>query len=412
MSKPYDVLIIGGGIAGMSAAIAAAREGSDVILLEQSDRVGSKLGFTGDGRCNFTNEQISAANYYDADPAITEPVLEAFSNTDLMRWFEEIGIDIKTEDGRVYPVCEQVGDVVDILRLQMNRHFVRVDTYRRAMSIEPAGDAFAVKCVNGDYEAKTVVLATGSKAAVATGAGEEGYHLAGQLGMKIRKPLPAQTNLRVSSAYTSDWDGVNADGSLTLLVDGQPAAESTGLLELTASGIEGVPARVVSRWAARAIDEGKKVEAILSFLPGKNADEAYDFLIGRRERVRDYLSRHYLLGLIPKKLARLLIRESGIRHSQPIQYLTEDKIRRLAETITGLKVEIGGTGNFRQSQTCTGGVMTSEVQPGTLEAKAVPGVYLAGDLLDVDGMPGGYSLQWAFSSGFAAGGAAVEKAKS
>ncbi len=411
MSKPYDVLIIGGGIAGMSAAIAAAREKSDVVLLEQGDRVGNKLGFTGDGRCNFTNENIGIENYYDTDPGIVLPVLEAFSNEDLMRWFEEIGIDIKVEDGRVYPVCEQVGDVVDILRLQMNRHFVRVETYRKVISIEKGEDSFEVHCVNGDYNAKCVVLATGSKAAVATGAGEEGYRLAEQLGMSMKKALPAQTDLRVTSTYTSDWDGVSCDGSLTLLIDGQQAAEAAGLLEFTASGISGVPARTVSRYASRALDEGKEVEALISFLPGKNADKAYDFLIGRRARVEDYLARHYLLGLIPKKIARMLIREAGIRHSQPIQYLKDDKIRSLAETMTGLKVGIGGTGNFRQSQTCTGGVLTSEVQPVTLESKKVPGVYLAGDLLDVDGMPGGYSLQWAFSSGFAAGKAAVRSAK-
>lgn len=419
MSKPYDVLVIGGGIAGMSAAIAAAREGSDVILLEQGDGVGNKLGFVGDGRCNFTNEEISAANYYDADPAFVMPVLEAFSNKDLMAWFEEIGIDIKSEDGRIYPVCEQVGDVVDALRLQMNRHFVRVDTYRKVMSVERAGDAFAVKCVNGDYEALRVVLATGSKAAVATGAGEEGYLLAGQLGLSMKKPLPAQTDLRIASPLTSDWDGESCEGSLALIIDGVQVGAVSGLLEFTASGITGIPAKTLSRYASRALDEGKKVETVISFMPPQalgaggafDADAAYEFLMQRKERVNDYLSRHFLLGCIPKKLARMLVREAGIRHSQPIQYLKEDKIRRLAEVMAGLRVEVSGTGNFRQSQTCTGGVLTSEVQPETLEAKAVPGIYLAGDLLDVDGMPGGYSLQWAFSSGFAAGAAAVKSAK-
>ena len=408
MSRPYDVLVIGGGTSGMSAAIAAAQKGVDVILLEAGNHIGGQLLTADNGNYYVTNEQVGPENYYDADPAVLKEVLGNLPGSTLQTWLEEIGLALKSDDGRICPASEQAVDVRDALRLQLNSRFVRVETYQKVISINKTQDGlFEVVGIKATFYAKKVVLAAGSKS-LETGMDGSGCRLAEELGMEVKKPLPALTSLRLFAPCSGDWDGVRCDGEIRLFVDGEQVCASTGSLQLSASGVSGTPAMNVSRYVSRALDEGKEVKAELSFLPGMTVDEAFEFLMKRFERVKDYLAREYLIGLIPKKLARSLIRQAGIRHSKPIHYLREEDVRRLAEVMTALPAEVTGHGNFRQAQVCTGGVVTSEVVPETLESRKVPGLYLAGELLDVDGMCGGYNLQWAFSSGYTAGASAVE----
>ena len=406
MIHPYEVLVIGGGVSGMTAAVAAARTGNDVILLEGSDHIGGKLLDTASFSRYFTNEKVSAEHFYDADPSFVQPVLDQFSAEDLADWMREIGLDLKSENGCICPVSGQAADILDILRLQMNRYFVRVERYQKVIEIAKQDDLFVVTCLKSTFHAKKVVLAAGTKAVAQTDSGDSGYRLAETLGMEVKKPLPALTSLRLATAFGSEWDGLCCQGEVKLIVDGQEKAGAAGLMELTNYGISGVPAYQVSRCAARALDEGREVRAVLSFLPGRTTEEAFEFLKERVSRVGDYLAREFLIGVLPKKLARILIRQAGIRHSRPIHYLKDNELRRLAEVLTAYTTEVTGHGNFRQSLTCTGGVLTSEADPQTLESRKVKGLYLAGELLDVDGMYEGYNSQWAFSSGFAAGTAA------
>ncbi len=217
MSHPYDVLVIGGGVSGMMAAITAAENGAEVVILEGNDRVGKKILSTGNGRCNFTNEQLGVENYYDADPAFVKPVLDQFSNRDLINWLQSIGVDSKVQSGRVYPANEQATAILDILRLQMNRRFVRAETFKKVRSIRKNDGLFEVSSVNGEFAAKKVVLACGSKAAPHTGSDGSGYLLAEKLGMSVKKPLPALTNLRLNAPYSQEWDGVRVDGTITIL---------------------------------------------------------------------------------------------------------------------------------------------------------------------------------------------------
>ncbi len=408
MSRPYDVLVIGGGVSGMNAAIAAAQKGVDVILLEAGDHIGGQLLTADNGNYYVTNEQVGLENYYDSDPAVLDEVLGNLPGPALQSWLEKIGLALRSDRGRICPASEQAVDVRDALRLQLNSRFVRIETYQKVISINKTQDGlFEVVGIKSTFYAKKVVLAAGSKS-LETGMDGSGCRLAEELGMKVKKPLPALTSLRLFSPCSGDWEGVNCDGEIRLFVDGEEVCVSAGRLQLSASGVSGAPAMNVSRYASRALDEGKEVKAALSFLPGMTTDEAFDFLMKRFEYVKDYLAREYLIGLIPKKLARSLIRQAGIRHSKPIHYLKEEDVRKLAEVMTALPAEVTGHGNFRQAQVCTGGVVTSEVVPETLESRKVPGLYLAGELLDVDGMCGGYNLQWAFSSGFTAGTSAVE----
>ena len=415
MSRPYDVLVIGAGVAGMTAAVTAAQCGRDVVVLEAGERAGKKLLLTGDGKGYFTREKVAADNYHADDPEFVSSVLSQFTNKQLKDWLEEIGLDLESENGRMYPVSGEAADLAGILRLQMNRYFVRVETYHKVVTIEKREDGlFEVKTVKRTYVAQKVILAAGSKAAPETGSDGSGYRLAEELGLKVKKPLPALTPLRLSAPYSNDWDGVSCSGSIRLFAADEGAEEyeeiaaAQGRLELTNSGAAGMPALEVSRFAARALDEGRTVKAEISFLPGMTEEEAFNFLMKRKERVGEYLAREYLIGVIPKKLSAVLIREAGIRHSRPIHYLKEEEVRALAKVMTKLTTDVTGHGNFRQSQTCSGGILTSEVDPQTMESKAVKGLYLAGEILDVDGMYGGYNLQWAFSSGHAAGRSAAQ----
>ena len=387
MKDHADILVIGGGASGMAAAITAAEAGSQVILLEGKDRVGKKLLSTGNGRCNFSNDIMAADCYYDADPLFVETVLGKNCVAELLEWLKNMGIDSKLIDGRYYRVQVMTGEKVIYLR--------------------KIHDQFEAQTNQIIYSAGKVILATGSKAAPQTGSDGTGYVLARQVGLAVKKPVPALTSLKLNESYCKSWAGVRCDGSITLLIDQKETAHDRGQLQLTSYGVSGIPAFQVSRFASRALENGKEVKAVLSFLPDKTIDETVDYLMDRKEHIGEYRLSDYLLGLLPKNLAGVMIRLSGIDKQIKVSDLTQQQVNRFASLLTSLTVSVNGTGSFAQAQVCSGGVTLESLDPVTLECKEMPGLYIAGELMDVDGMCGGYNLQWAFSSGMRAGYAAA-----
>ena len=407
MKDHADILVIGGGASGMAAAITAAEAGSQVILLEGKDRVGKKLLSTGNGRCNFSNDIMAADCYYDADPLFVETVLGKNCVAELLEWLKNMGIDSKLIDGRYYPRSEQASAILDALRIRMHGAGVQVMTGEKVIYLRKIHDQFEAQTNQIIYSAGKVILATGSKAAPQTGSDGTGYVLARQVGLAVKKPVPALTSLKLNESYCKSWAGVRCDGSITLLIDQKETAHDRGQLQLTSYGVSGIPAFQVSRFASRALENGKEVKAVLSFLPDKTIDETVDYLMDRKEHIGEYRLSDYLLGLLPKNLAGVMIRLSGIDKQIKVSDLTQQQVNRFASLLTSLTVSVNGTGSFAQAQVCSGGVTLESLDPVTLECNEMPGLYIAGELMDVDGMCGGYNLQWAFSSGMRAGYAAA-----
>ena len=407
MKKHADILVIGGGVSGMAAAITASEARARVILLEGKDRVGKKLLSTGNGRCNFTNETMTADCYYDADPLFVETVLGRNCVEDLLEWLKDMGIDSKTIDGRYYPKSEQASAVLDALRIRMQRTGVQVMTGQKVIYLRKEHDLFEAQTNQQIFSADKVILATGSQAAPQTGSDGTGYVLARQTGLSVKKPVPALTSLKLDEPFCKSWAGVRCDGSISLQINGKTAASDHGQLQLTSYGVSGIPAFQVSRFASRALENREDVIAVLSFMPDKTTAETADYLLERKERIGEYRLSDFLLGLLPKNLAGVMIRLCGIDRQTQVCHLTTDQISIIAGLLTALTVRVSGTGSFAQAQVCSGGVALDELNPATLECSKSHGLYVAGELMDIDGMCGGYNLQWAFSSGMRAGYAAA-----
>lgn len=392
MSKKR-VLVIGAGASGLMASIMACRNGASVTLLEQNERPGRKICATGNGRCNLTNSQMPADAFRGTNPSFVSEILEQFPVSETIRFFTELGIYTINKNGYLYPRSGQASSVVDVLCMEARNLKVKIKTREHVRGIFREKSSWKILTEGWTYEADAVILANGSCASNIPGSDGSGYELASSLGHQIIKPLPALTGLKCDSCSVqksgsvfSTWAGVRVEGELTLSIKGMPAYKESGELQLTDYGISGIPVFQLSRYAIRALEEGREVYASLNFLPEFSADSLSLFLENRRKKCPYKTPAEMLTGLFPDKLNKVLSLEPN-----------------LEKAIHEFPLKIKSGMDFKQAQVCSGGVDTSEINPITLESLLHPGLYFAGELMDIDGTCGGYNLQWAWSSGAVAG---------
>lgn len=394
------VCIVGGGAAGMMAAIIAAREGAAVTVLEHNEKTGKKILATGNGRCNLTNLYQAASCYHSQERNLAWEVLEQFDVQETIRFFSELGIYTKNKNGGLYPSSMQASSVQELLEMEARYRKVKIKCREHVTEIQvlqaAAKPVFQVKTETWSYEADAVILACGSKASAIEGADGSGYTLAKSLGLKVIKPLPALVPLKGKGTYFTKWAGTRVEGKVILKAGAQILDTAEGELQLTDYGISGIPVFQLSSQTARLLDSGVPVSVELDFLPDFDEKGLEEFL-KRRENACPYKTQRELLtGLLPKKLADVLSEGKNDR-------------KTLVQRIKRFSVEIKGTKAFDMAQVCSGGVSLTEINPKTMECRKIPGIYLAGELLDTDGICGGYNLQWAWSSGACAGYAASKR---
>ena len=415
------VLVIGGGAAGMTAAIFAARSHASVTVLEHMDRVGKKLLSTGNGRCNFTNRDQKPEYYRCGQEGFPQKVLSQFSAEQTVAFFGELGILPKERNGCLYPNSDQASSILDVLRMELERQKADVRTGCRISRLLRCGNQFRAETNLGVFEADAVVLATGSKAAPATGSDGSGYELARRLGHRILTPLPALVQLRCGEKDYKQLAGVRAEARVDLYVEEESrkggsadgaegadaswrlAASDCGELQLTDYGISGIPVFQVSRYASVALHKGLRVKAVIDFLPHQTRQETEAMTAFRLEQMANETCERWMIGLFHKKLAGVLLKRAGISPGQKAGDVPAGRWKALIGQMRGFTATVTATNSFEQAQVCCGGVDTREVDPLTLASKRTAGLYLAGEILDVDGICGGYNLQWAWSSGAVAG---------
>lgn len=397
------VMIIGGGASGLTAAIASARAGADVMVLEHMDRIGKKILSTGNGRCNLTNLTMDASCYRSDNPDFPMKILDRYSIWETLTLFEDLGIITKSKNGYIYPNSEQASAVLDTLRLETARLNVTVITNCNIQKLYKKDGSFFAETDQMNVQADAVILATGSKAAPHTGSDGSGYELAKRFGHHIIRPLPALVQLRCAEKHFRELAGIRCEARVTLAVGEQILAEDQGELQLTDYGLSGIPTMQVSRYAAVALAEGKRVTAYLDFLPSQSYEETEKFLSQRVEKMGCRTAGDLLIGVLNKKLVGLLLKLAKIPANCPVSEVEETAWSRLFALIKAFRANVTATNSFDQAQVCRGGVDTREVSPRTLESRIVSGLYLVGELLDVDGICGGYNLQWAWSTGMIAG---------
>ena len=388
------VCIVGGGAAGMIAAIMAARNHAAVTILEHNEKTGKKLLATGNGRCNLTNEKQEKMCYHSEHPELLWDILQNFPFEQTLDFFEKIGIYPVSKNGYFYPSSMQASSVQEVLEMEARFLKVKIKCKEHVKEIKVSdtkeNPRFSVVTETWQYPADAVILACGSQASEIDGADGSGYTLAKQLGLKVINPLPALVPLKGKGNYFSKWAGTRIYGKIYLQSQNEIVQTEEGELQLTDYGISGIPVFQLSGLAAKLLQHQHSVTLMLDFLPDVTPKELEDLLLKRKELCPYKTTKELCIGLFPKKLIEVLVDK-------------KTDLSTLAEKIKKFSMEIVGTKPFSNAQVCQGGVSLEEISPKTMECKKIPGLYLAGELLDANGICGGYNLQWAWSSGACAG---------
>lgn len=399
--------IVGGGAAGMMAAITAARNGERVTLLEGNDRLGKKILSTGNGKCNLGNEKLGVDSYNTGRPDMLADFLGRFGTEDTLSFFRGIGLMIKSRNGYLYPACEQAAAVLDVLRYEVKAVGVEVVTDFKAESVERGrrSKLLKVEGKDGVFSFDRVILACGGKAAPKTGSDGSGYRIARQLGHSLVPTVPALVQLRCREEYLKSVAGVRADARISVYFQGKCVAQERGELQLTDYGISGIPVFQLSRTVNYILVGGDKpaeVAVCIDFLPDYT-DEEFRMLCTGRSHLRGQRTvEEFFTGMLHKKLILLFIKLVGLKSAEAVSGADERKLEKVYELCRDWRLHVTGSNSYDSAQVCAGGVPLDEVTEA-LESRLVPGVYFAGEILDVDGKCGGYNLQWAWCSGFIAG---------
>lgn len=396
--------IIGGGAAGMMAAITAARAGGRVTILESGERIGKKILSTGNGKCNLGNLSLSKEHYYGSCDFLPE-VFGKFGTMDTISFFEKIGLLTKNKNGWIYPSCEQASSVLDVLRFEISSLGIKVINGFCVKEVFQRKDGtFCVRRQGGEETFDAVILAAGGKAMPKTGSDGSGYEIAKKLGHKIVPIVPALTGLKCKENFFQAIAGVRLEGMAEALDEkGGVICSDRGELQLTDYGISGIPVFQISRTVAYELKNRKEVPVRLDLLPNITSAD----MLQRIARVHYELRKgrtveECLTGILPKKVMLLMIRLNGLKASEEADVLTEKKIFDILSSAKELTVNVVNTGDFQSCQVCAGGVSCREIHKN-MESKLVKNLFFAGEILDVDGNCGGYNLQWAWTSGYLAG---------
>ena len=431
------VIVVGAGAAGLTAAIRAAETGASVTLLNAHPRPGLKILMSGGTRCNVTHAQVSGRDFHGGSRNVVARILRAFPVAQTLAWFQDdLGVPLKLEEtGKYFPVSDDAQTVLDALlgactRLGVAQRFGsravrlargaagwRVGLVHVADSAALGAEAHAVGGgpdswalpaeVPGEWlEADAVVLATGGLSFPRTGSDGTGYALARSLGHSIVPPAPALTPLVAVDPMCAGAQGVTLEASLTLYVDGKRAAEASGSLLFTHFGLSGPAALDLSRHWHQADGKGRRVT--MSFAPGVAADTVEADWLDFATRFPRRGLRAWLGEALPGRIADILTAESGLGGAALSQVLRDRRVRMIA-ALLARDVGVTGTLGYEKAEVTAGGVSLSEVGASSLESRLAPGLWLCGEVLDVEGRLGGFNFQWSWSSGTVAGRAAALK---
>ena len=406
------VIIIGGGAAGSMAAHTAAQNGADVLLLEQNEIIGRKILSTGNGRCNFTNRFQDSSCYRSDNSGFAWKSIGKFSEPETTSFFKNLGIYPKDKNGYLYPWSEQASAVREALESALKLAKIRIHTGVRVFGIIPKKNGFQISFSKdgkkGMISGEAVILAAGSKAAAKLGSDGSGYDLAKMLGHKLVPVVPALVQLRCREKLYRQVAGVRTHGKVTVFIDGTETASDIGELQLTDYGISGIPVFQLSAAVSEALQTNKKISASIDFFPAVPLSKWNEFCCRQYQACCGKHVRFLAQGILPSKLAQLFIERSPLKAQDIVTAANKNTVFSMLQNMRALKTVVIGTNPAQNAQVCTGGISLQEVTDD-LEAKRFPGLYLCGELLDVDGRCGGYNLQWAWTSGQIAGTAAARE---
>ena len=392
----YDAMILGGGASGLIAACALSRRGRRVVLLEKQARVGRKLLSTGNGRCNLTHRGARASDYHGARQA-AQAALKAWPPERVEAYFGGLGIPcVADSEGRVYPMSRQAASVVDALRLCCDEQGAATLTDFRATALLRTRDGFEATAEDGrTASARCALVCTGGLAAPKLGASGEGYRLLEAFGHHIAPRFPAIAALKTPPEAVRGLKGIRAEGEIALLSGGETLRMERGEVLFAEAGVSGIAAMQLARAANEALRAGRPCAVRLNLAPELDVGA----LLGERAKalprrpLEDFLN-----GIVPKRLGQALVRDAGLGMTRAAGTLTPAERAQLAGRIGGWTLPVTGTQDFDQAQVTAGGAQLRDFDVRTMASLRQPGLFAAGEVLDVDGDCGGFNLQWAWSS--------------
>ena len=392
--------IIGAGASGMTAALWAAKNPDvQVILMERQARVGRKLQATGNGRCNLSNTKLHISHYHGENPGFTEQVFSQFGVEDTLNWFSSLGLCTVAEpEGRIYPYSDQANSVVDVLRLALNKENIALRLGFEVDKIRASADGFTVESKEETVFCDRLIVACGGLAGTKLGGSMSGYKLLSKLGHRSTKLRPNLVQIQSRWPALSSLKGVRAGCNVEILHNGEGFSKSSGELQFTEQGLSGPVIFEISRDVCAA--PGSWV-ARLDFLPQWDEEKLLAHLQSRGES--NYPVEDLLTGVLHNRLGRVLTQSAGVRGKAYCKDLSKQELTEICRCVKAMEVELTEPMGMENAQVTAGGVITEDFNPHTLESKKIPGLYVCGELLDVDGDCGGYNLQWAWSSGYVAG---------
>ncbi len=457
--RKRKVAVIGGGAAGIAAALTAASNGAEVTIFERNDRIGKKILATGNGKCNLSNKQMFSACFHTLDEKKLEECLERFGVQDTINFFKNLGLMIKDKNGYLYPASEQAAVVLDVLRIGVARSGICVKTEAKVTEIRglktefnnkgnSGRGSFGTKIIDAksndnksndnksddnksndnksidktsfDKEKITyrfevycgkdkecfdkVIITCGSNAAPKTGSDGNGYELAKTFGHNIIPVVPSLVQLKCSDSFCKSLAGIRSEACVHIFEDGKALCQENGEVQLTDYGISGIPVFQLSALVNRRLADKKhgEITAVIDFLPGLSDEEFISLQKERMLHMGDLTAEEFFTGMLNKKLMMLFIKLAGLNPTVQIQCVSKNQVRKVFGYCKRLEYHITGHNGFENAQVCAGGVDLREMT-SDLESKKTPGLFFAGEILDVDGRCGGYNLQWAWTSGCIAG---------
>lgn len=408
-----DVAVVGAGAAGLATAIFTARRcpGRTVLALDGAKKLGAKILVSGGGRCNVTNVAVTPADFCGGSPHVIRRILGAFTAEQTVAFFRELGVELHVEEyGKLFPDSNRAQTVLDALVGEAQCLGVHILPGHRVTRIEKRDSGFEITAdvagaVPGSlqtFRAQAVVLATGGLSLPKTGSDGGGYGLARHLGHSLTPTTPALVPLILEGDFHAGLAGIAHDVALTVSVEGCKPARVRGPLLWTHFGVSGPAVLDASRHWHHARLEQRGVTVSVSFLPDDDFNSAEEKLLGLVSSQPKVYLRNALAAFLPARLADEIIKKLGIDGGVAMAQVTRDARRALVRALLEWPLAVRDSRGYGFAEVTAGGVPLSEIDPGSMASRKCPGLYLVGEILDVDGRIGGFNFQWAWSSAWVA----------
>ncbi|MBE5756272.1 MAG: aminoacetone oxidase family FAD-binding enzyme [Clostridiales bacterium] len=384
-----EVAVIGGGAGGIFASInlAKALGAENIILLERLNRIGKKLAVTGNGQGNITNKNLSNVNYYSYNDGFFNYAISNFTNKDLIAFFEELGLVTTVKDNKVYPLSKQASSVLDLMRYKLEDLNVEVKTEFFVSSVKKEKDYFLITNGNEVIKAKKVIFACGGKSSKQFGTDGKSYDLLKPFSHKLTKLTPALVQLKTEIKDIKGLHGLRIDALVKGFVNGKFVKETAGELLFTEYGVSGP---VIFQLSGHLL-KNDNAKIVVDFMPNFESDKIIEILKNKQLTAPYLTDEDLFTGIINKQIGKAVIKKAN-----------SNKIEDIVKTLKAFEIKVTGSLGFDYAQVTKGGVDTTDINEKTMESKLVKGLYIVGEMLDVDGDSGGYNLQWAFSSSYLA----------